>query len=134
MAIRKALEAENFDKYMEFHKVSLKEYQEVSQKIISLLSGRELSASEIRKGLNSKSNIPAIIQIMCNSGLLIRGKPIKDWKDRRNKYTLFKNYFPNLVLTKLIMTAWKQQANHIGMVLQISIMYLNSAFNKKARY
>ncbi|MFX0154911.1 MAG: winged helix DNA-binding domain-containing protein, partial [Candidatus Hodarchaeota archaeon] len=91
----------SFEKYMEFHKVALGEYQEISQNIMKILKERELSASEIRKELNSKSNIPAIIQLMCNHGLLIRGKPIKDWKDRRNKYALFKDYFPTLDLNKL---------------------------------
>ncbi len=91
----------SFEKYMEFHNVTLKKYQEISQKIIQILNGRELSATEIRKELDSKSNIPAIIQVMCNRGLLIRGKPIKDWKDRRNKYALFKDYFPNLDINKL---------------------------------
>ena len=88
----------SFEKYMEFHKVSLKEYQETSQNIIKIMKSRELSASEIRKELNSKSNIPAIIQVMCNRGLLIRGRPIKNWKDRRNKYALFNDYFPELNL------------------------------------
>jgi hypothetical protein len=88
----------SFEKFMEFHKVSLKEYQEISKNIISILKHRELSASEIRKDLNSKSNIPAIIQVMGNRGLLIRGRPIRDWKDRRNKYALFKDYFPELAL------------------------------------
>ncbi|MFX1600411.1 MAG: DNA glycosylase AlkZ-like family protein, partial [Promethearchaeota archaeon] len=91
----------NFEKYMEFHKVSLKEYQEISNRILKILKGREISALEIRKELNSKSNIPAIIQLMCNYGLLVRGKPIKDWKDMRNNYALFKDYFPTLNLTKL---------------------------------
>ncbi|MFX1364091.1 MAG: winged helix DNA-binding domain-containing protein [Promethearchaeota archaeon] len=92
--------SKSFEKYMEFHKITLKEYQEISKKILELLIGKELSASEIRKEVNSKSNIPAIIQFMCNYGLLIRGKPIKNWKDRRNNYAVFKNYFPNLNLTK----------------------------------
>ncbi|MFX1470031.1 MAG: DNA glycosylase AlkZ-like family protein, partial [Promethearchaeota archaeon] len=73
-----------FEKYMEYHKISFKEYQEISKQIINLLKGRELSASAIKKELNSKINIPAIIHLMCNYGILIRTKPIKDWKDRRN--------------------------------------------------
>ena len=89
-----------FEKYMEFHKVSLKEYQEISRKIMNILKGRELPVSEIRKELNSKLSIPAIIQLMCDYGLLIRSKPIKDWKDRRNNYGLFTDYFPNLDLKK----------------------------------
>lgn len=89
----------NFVKYMEFHKISLSEYNKVSKEILNLLKGKELSASEIRKELNSKLNIPAIIQLMCNNGLLIRGQPINDWKDRRNKYSKFSNYFPDMELT-----------------------------------
>ncbi|MFX0021603.1 MAG: winged helix DNA-binding domain-containing protein [Candidatus Hermodarchaeota archaeon] len=92
------LSEKNFKKYMEFHKVSLSEYQNISNQILNLLNGRELSATEIRKELDSTLNIPAIIQLMCNYGLLIRGKPIKDWKDRRNKYAKFASYFPNMEL------------------------------------
>jgi hypothetical protein len=91
----------SFEKFMEFHKVSLKQYQDISQKVIKILEGRELSAAEIRKELNSNLNIPAIIQVMCNKKLLLRAKPIKDWKDRRNKYVLFRDYFPMLDLDKL---------------------------------
>ncbi|UCD01831.1 MAG: winged helix DNA-binding domain-containing protein, partial [Promethearchaeota archaeon] len=90
-----------FEKYMEFHKISLKEYQKISGEIMNILKGRELSASEIRKELNSNLRIPAIIQLMCDYGLLLRVKPIKDWKDRRNKYALFKEYFPNIDLKKM---------------------------------
>jgi hypothetical protein len=93
------LSEKNFEKYMEFHKVSLSEYKKVSKEILNILEGNELSASEIRKELDSNLNIPAVIQIMCNYGLLIRGRPIKNWKDRRNKYVRFKDYFPNIDLS-----------------------------------
>ncbi|MFX0037987.1 MAG: DNA glycosylase AlkZ-like family protein [Promethearchaeota archaeon] len=93
------LSEKNFEKYMEFHKISLSEYKKISEQIINILKERELSASEIRKELDSKLNIPAIIHLMCDYGLLIRGQPIKNWKDRRNKYALFKDYFPNINLT-----------------------------------
>ncbi|UCC19723.1 MAG: AlkZ family DNA glycosylase [Promethearchaeota archaeon] len=91
----------NIEKYMEFHKVSINEYQKISEKIMEILKGRELSTAEIRKELNSESNIPAIIHLMCNYGLLIRGPPIKDWKDMRNKYAIFKDYFPNINLKRV---------------------------------
>ncbi|MFX1328316.1 MAG: DNA glycosylase AlkZ-like family protein [Promethearchaeota archaeon] len=90
-----------FEKYMEYHKISFKEYQEISKQIINLLKGRELSASAIKKELNSKINIPAIIHLMCNYGILIRTKPIKDWKDRRNEYALFNDYFPTINLEEV---------------------------------
>ncbi|MFX1312762.1 MAG: DNA glycosylase AlkZ-like family protein [Promethearchaeota archaeon] len=89
-----------FEKYMEFHKVTLEEYEKFSRLIIELLNGKEMSASEIRNALNSKANIPAIIQLMCNKNILIRAGYIRDWKDRRNKYALFTNYFPDINLKK----------------------------------
>ncbi|MFX0043037.1 MAG: winged helix DNA-binding domain-containing protein [Candidatus Hodarchaeota archaeon] len=95
------LSEKTFQKYMEYHGIFIKDYHEISKFIIEKLKGRELSASEIRKELNSKLNIPAIIQLMCNYGLLIRGRPIKDWKDRRNKYVLFKEQFPNIDLAEM---------------------------------
>jgi hypothetical protein len=91
----------SFEKYMEVRGVSLKDYQDTSPQILNILKNKELSASEIRKSLNSTLDIPAIIQVMCNYGLLIRGRPIKGWKDRRNKYARFADYFPNLNLSKL---------------------------------
>ena len=90
-----------FQKYMEFHGISLKEYQQVSKSILDMLKRKELGATEIRKRLNAKSDIPAIISLMCSNGLLIRSRPIKDWKDRRIKYALFSDYFPNIDLKEL---------------------------------
>ena len=37
---------------------------------------------------------------MCDQGKLIRGTPVKGWKDRRNNYALFRNYFPDVNLEK----------------------------------
>ncbi|MHA2325376.1 MAG: DNA glycosylase AlkZ-like family protein, partial [Promethearchaeota archaeon] len=90
----------SFEKYMEFYKISVSDYQEISNKIIALLKGKEFSTSEIRKELSSQASISQIIQLMGDYGLLIRGRPIKNWKDRRNKYVLFKEYFPNIDLNK----------------------------------
>ncbi|MFX1470624.1 MAG: DNA glycosylase AlkZ-like family protein, partial [Promethearchaeota archaeon] len=42
-----------------------------------------------------------IIHLMCNYGILIRTKPIKDWKDRRNEYALFNDYFPTINLEEV---------------------------------
>jgi len=90
-----------FEKYMEYHKVSSTDYEKISRSIITLLKGKELSTSEIRKQIKSKANVPAIIHIMCSKCVLIRARPIKDWKDRRSKYALFSDYFPNIDLKEV---------------------------------
>ncbi|MFW9875862.1 MAG: DNA glycosylase AlkZ-like family protein [Candidatus Thorarchaeota archaeon] len=91
----------SFGKYREVRGVSMKEYQDTYPQILEILKNNELSTFEIRKKLNSKLDILAIIQVMCNYGLLIKGKPIKNWKDRRNKYAIFKEHFPAINLSKM---------------------------------
>lgn len=86
----------SFEKYMEVRGITLKDYQDISKRIIEILKGKEQSAAEIRAQLDSNLDIPGIIQIMCNNKLLIRGRPIKDWKDKRNKYAIFHEYFPDI--------------------------------------
>ena len=86
----------SFEKYMEVRGISLKHYQETSTQILDILKGKELSAAEIRKELISNLDVPGIIQVMNNNRLLIRARPIKDWKDKRNKYALFHDYFPDV--------------------------------------
>jgi hypothetical protein len=87
-------------KYLEYRKISLEEYEKISKKLLDLLNENEMSTSEIKKRLNSKKDITAVISVMCDRMELIRGKPLKSWKDRRLLYAPFKKYFPNLNLEK----------------------------------
>jgi hypothetical protein len=91
----------SFEKYMEFRGITQTEYHDISNQILNILKGKELSAAEIRKKLNSKLDVPGIIQVMCNNRLLIRAKPIKDWKDRRNRYSIFNENFPDVDINTL---------------------------------
>jgi hypothetical protein len=54
----------------------------------------------IKKQLNSEKDIIAVISVMCDEMLLIRGKPLKSWRDRRIYYAPFKQYFPDIDLEK----------------------------------
>ena len=87
-------------KYLEYRDVSIGEYYKISKEIINLLNQNEMSTSQIKKALNSQKDISAIISIMCDRMELIRGKPLKSWKDRRLHYAPFKSYFPNMNLGK----------------------------------
>jgi len=88
------------EKYLEIRDISIEEYKMLSNQIISLLKKKELSTSEIKKSLNSKKDIVAIISIMCDQMLLIRGKPLKSWKDRRIYYAPFTKYFPDINISQ----------------------------------
>ncbi len=78
-------------KALEFRGVSLEEYKKISKSIISILEddkSKEMTASEIKKALQTKINISYILYLMCDQGLIIRSRP--------RKYSLFKEYFPDM--------------------------------------
>jgi len=88
------------EQYLEIREISVDEFKSLSNKILDLLSEKELSTTEIKKVLMSKKDIVAVISIMCDKMLLIRGKPIKSWKDRRIYYAPFSSYFPDIDINK----------------------------------
>jgi hypothetical protein len=92
LATRKRLE-ELSKRYAEFRGVSSEEYEVLSKTILKILKGREMTAPEIRKVLNTQLDVSAILYLMCDQGLLIRGRP--------RRYALFHEYFPNMDLTKM---------------------------------
>lgn len=87
-------------RYMEFRGVTDEIYMDVSKEILTMLSGHEMTASEIKEVINTEVDISSILYYLCDQGLLLRGKPVKGWKDRNYKYCLFSEYFPDVDLEK----------------------------------
>lgn len=90
----------NSRKYAEFRGVSSQQYQELSKAILQLLKGKELSVFEIKKALQTQTDMPSVLNLMCDQGLLIRGRREKGWRDKNHKYSIFHEHFPDLELTK----------------------------------
>lgn len=88
------------EKYLEIREISKTEYNTLSKQILELLNTEEMSTTEIKKNLTTQKDIVAVISIMLDQMLLIRGKPIKSWKDKRSFYTPFEFYFPDIDLSK----------------------------------
>ena len=88
------------EKYLEMREISREEYKSLSNKILELLKNKEMSTTDIKKALSSQKDIVAVISLMYDQMLLIRGRSIKSWKDRRILYAPFYNYFPNINLYK----------------------------------
>jgi hypothetical protein len=108
IATKKILEKSTL-KYLEFHKVSLQEYDVLSSSILSLIKGREMTAKQIRKELNIRNDISSVLYLMCDQCKLIRS--------RSPRYSLFKEYFPNVLLNGL---------DEIQAQTILVIQYLNS--------
>ncbi|TFG03718.1 MAG: hypothetical protein EU542_01335 [Promethearchaeota archaeon] len=87
-------------KYLKYRNISLEEYGELSKQILTLLQNNEFSTSQIKQKIKTKKDLVAVISVMCDQMLLIRGKPVSSWRDRRLLYAPFKSYFPTLNLSK----------------------------------
>jgi len=80
-------------RYAEFRGISSRKYEEVSKSILDLLQGREMTASEIKKALDTELNVSAILYLMCDQGLLVRSSP--------RRYSVFHEYFPTVDLIEM---------------------------------
>ena len=97
-----------------------------------------MSSSELKKALNTKKDISAVISIMCDELLLIRGHPIKSWRDRRLKYAPFEQYFPKMNLSKLDETESIQKLiygyiNSYGPVTENDIIWWSGLGKRKTQ-
>jgi hypothetical protein len=98
------------ERYMEARGISLAQFRTISEAIIALLKGAdtahpadkghpaEMTASEIKETLHIELDIAAVLNLLCDQGVLIRARPEKSWRDRRQKYALFTGYFPGVDL------------------------------------
>ncbi len=84
--------------YMEVRGVSEREYKKVSRDVLALLRQREMTASEVKKEIETDCDVSAILNLMGDMGLVIRGRPRSGWKDRNQHYALFSAYFPDMEL------------------------------------
>jgi len=84
------------NKYLEIREISRKEYRDLANQILALLDKKEMSTTELKETLNSPKDIVAVISVMLDEMLILRGKPLKSWRDRRLYYAPFLKYFPNI--------------------------------------
>jgi len=89
------------EKYSRYLGVTQEEYERTARQILKVLKGKAMDASEIKQSLKTERNISPIVNLMCDQGLLIRGKPAKSWKSNIHSYHLFEDYFPSLDLNAI---------------------------------
>lgn len=86
------------EKYTEYHGISKKEYQRTSKQILDILKGKNKTLKEIKDALNINTKIAQIVNLLCDSGQLIRGLPKAGWKSNLHTYHRMDDYFPGLDL------------------------------------
>ena len=86
------------EKYSQYLGVTRKQYDETSKSVLKILKGTGMTVKEIKRALKTELNISAIVNLMCDQGLLIRGNPRHGWKSNIHTYYLFEDYFPDIDL------------------------------------
>jgi hypothetical protein len=93
-----------FEVYIQHIGLTRGEYEKISLKILDLVekngkTTKEIKA-ELKKDASTKDlNVSAVVNLMCDEDLLIRGKPRAGWRSNLHTYYSFKEYFPDLDLT-----------------------------------
>jgi len=84
--------------YLEYLGLTRKDFTGISGSIMKTVAGKKMTTKEIKKELQVDQNISAVVNLMCDQGMLIRGSPVKGWRSNLHTYHLFQEYFPGMDL------------------------------------
>ena len=89
-----------YERYSRYLGVTQQEYTKLSQRILQLLKGGGMTGKEVKNELKTDLNVSAVLNLMCDQGLLIRGNPRAGWKSSLHTYYPFHDYFPEVNLNE----------------------------------
>jgi DNA glycosylase AlkZ-like len=86
--------------YLASQGLTVAAYERWAVRIESLLTGRALSAAQVRSALQVGREVPvsAVLNQMCDEGRLLRDRPVAGWRDARNTYRRFSEALPQVRL------------------------------------
>jgi hypothetical protein len=90
--------AQRLEGYLERLGMSMSKYNKIAEQLEKVLIGKAMSVSELKKKLDTKENISAVVSLLCDQKRLIRNRPVKGWRDKRHTFSLFNEYFPEMKL------------------------------------
>jgi hypothetical protein len=94
----RGLNVEASRRYLEYRGVPRPLYEQMAAQILDMLKGREMTALDIRHALRTSLDVPAVLNFMCDQGLLIRSRLERGGPDPNYCYALFSDYFPHVRL------------------------------------
>lgn len=83
-------------KYLKNMGIDVDEFDGLSQRISSLLKGRGLTVREIKSELETDANLSAVVNMMCDLCILVRGPPTGGWRSNIHTYHLIDEWIPGI--------------------------------------
>jgi len=131
------LTVKNATRYCKNQGISEQDYVIVSRSIMDALRGRGKTTGEIKRELKGPKETSSIINLMCDQGLIIRGRG-KSWKDSTYRYSIFSEFFPDVDLhemdeSKAIATLIRSYLRSHGPVTELDISWWSGIGKTKIR-
>lgn len=88
----------NAERFCRSQGVTGREFETASRLIAGVLEGGGMTVKEIRSRLGSTAHLSSIVNLMCDRGLLVRGRPAGGWRSNLHTYHLWREWFPGVDL------------------------------------
>ncbi|MBN2614036.1 MAG: AlkZ family DNA glycosylase [Bacteroidales bacterium] len=90
------------EKYLRHLGITLETFNKLADKILLIIAGNGLTANEIKKATGNSPLTSHVINILCDEGILVRGKINGGWKSNNHRYYLFGDFFCSETKTNII--------------------------------
>jgi hypothetical protein len=80
------------DKYTKYIGLTIDEFNILSKSIVKTIGDKGLTAKEIRKRIKGDGSISRVLSLMCDQGILARGKP-PGWRSSAYEYHSFEDFY-----------------------------------------
>ncbi len=88
----------NAERFCKSQGVTVRQFTEISRKIEEVLEGGGMTVKEIKVRLGGIAHLSSIVNLMCDRGLLVRGRPAGGWRSNLHTYHLWGEWFPDVDL------------------------------------
>lgn len=75
------------------------DYEALAPVVLRALAGRALSTAELRTAVDTDGDLPAVVGLLADEGLLVRDRPTGSWRSTTFRYRRWDELLPDVDLT-----------------------------------
>jgi hypothetical protein len=81
--------------------VTEQDYESLSKRAMELLKAKPMTTPQVRKAIGTDLHVSSVLNLMCDQGLLARGKPA-GWRSNQHTYYPYSDYYPGVRLDSVL--------------------------------